>query len=1112
MRSLFGDKSTRDMKLIQPFVNKVKEVYPQIKELSNDDLRAKTKEIQQFVQDAGKQQREEIAKLREQIEATPIDEREEIFNKIDKIEKEALENYENALNEVMPVAFSIVKDTARRFTENEETIVTATDFDRELAADPNKDFVTIEGDKAYYHNHWTAGGNDLKWEMVHYDVQLFGGTVLHQGKIAEMATGEGKTLVATLPVFLNALTGNGVHVVTVNDYLAKRDSEWMGPLYEFNGLSVDCIDKHQPNSPERRKAYQADITFGTNNEFGFDYLRDNMAVSPADLVQRQHNYAIVDEVDSVLVDDARTPLIISGPVPKGDDQMFEEYQPLVQKLFEVQRKQATELLAEARTKIAQALNIKDDKERSTMLEEGFLALYRSHKALPKNKALIKFLSEEGIKSGMLKTEEYYMANNNREMPKAVEPLYFVTDEKLNSCDLTDKGGAWLAKEVSDDTLFVLPDITTELSALEKEKEEKKIDEQAYIDKKDEMMSNYGVQSERVHTLQQLLKAYTMFNKDDEYVVLDGEVKIVDEQTGRIMEGRRWSDGLHQAVEAKEHVKVEAATQTFATITLQNYFRMYHKLSGMTGTASTEAGEFWDIYKLDVVEIPTNRPIQRKDMEDRVYKTAREKYAAVIEEIEEMRNSGRPCLVGTTSVEISELLSKMLNMRKIPHQVLNAKQHLKEAQIVAEAGQSINGLGAVTIATNMAGRGTDIKLSKEVKEAGGLAIIGTERHESRRVDRQLRGRAGRQGDPGSSVFYVSLEDKLMRLFGSERIAKVMDKLGFEEGERIESSMISNSIERAQKKVEENNFGIRKRLLEYDDVMNKQRTVIYEKRRHALMGERIGMDISNIIWDRCLNIIESNDYEGCVEEFLKVLAMECPFTEAELASANKEELAERSFQAAIQNFERKTERIQTVAWPIIKEVYENQGAMYERIMVPITDGKRVYNIPCDLKEAYDSEAKSVVKQFEKVILLHLIDDDWKENLRQLDDLRHSVQNASYEQKDPLLIFKLESVKLWDNMINDMNNRTASVLMRGQIPEMQPAEEIREAAPEQHVQRYEETKDDLIDQNQQAAAHHDTRETAQQPQRTPYMAEKMPRPNDPCPCGSGKKFKNCHGRNMR
>lgn len=1112
LKSLFGDKSTRDMKQIQPFVEKVKATYPEIQALSNDELRSKTKEIQKFVQDAGKEELDKIAKLRETIEETPIDEREEIFDKIDKLDKVALDKYEEALNEVMPVAFSIIKDTARRFAENEETIVTATDFDRELAADPHKDFITIDGDKAIYHNHWTAGGNDLKWEMIHYDVQLFGGVVLHQGKIAEMATGEGKTLVATLPVFLNALTGNGVHVVTVNDYLAKRDSEWMGPLYEFNGLSVDCIDKHQPNSEERRKAYQADITFGTNNEFGFDYLRDNMAVSPADLVQRQHNYAIVDEVDSVLIDDARTPLIISGPVPKGDDQMFEEYQPLVEKLFEVQRKQATELLSEARHKIIEAANIKDDKARQAKLEEGFLALYRSHKALPKNKALIKFLSEEGIKSGMLKTEEFYMANNNREMPKAVEPLYFVTDEKLNSSDLTDKGAAWLAKQVNDDKLFVLPDITTELSLLEKEKNDKKIDEQEYIDKKDTMMANYGVQSERVHTLQQLLKAYTMFNKDDEYVVLNGEVKIVDEQTGRIMEGRRWSDGLHQAVEAKEHVKVEAATQTFATITLQNYFRMYHKLAGMTGTASTEAGEFWDIYKLDVVEIPTNKPIQRHDMEDRVYKTAREKYSAVIEEIESMRNSGRPCLVGTTSVEISELLSKMLNMRKIPHQVLNAKQHLKEAQIVAEAGRSVNGLGAVTIATNMAGRGTDIKLSQEVKEAGGLAIIGTERHESRRVDRQLRGRAGRQGDPGSSVFYVSLEDKLMRLFGSERIAKVMDRLGFEEGERIESSMISSSIERAQKKVEENNFGIRKRLLEYDDVMNKQRTVIYEKRRHALMGERIGMDISNVIWDRCVNIVENNDYEGCKEDFLKVLAMECPFSEEEFNSVAHTELSERSFQMAIETFERKTERIQTVAWPIIKDVYENQGAMYERIMVPITDGKRVYNIPCDLKEAYETEAKSVVKQFEKVILLHLIDDDWKENLRQLDELRHSVQNASYEQKDPLLIFKLESVKLWDNMINDLNNRTSSVLMRGQIPEMQQEQQVQEAAPEQRSQRYNEQKEELIDENQQAAAHHDTRENADQPNRTPYRAEKKPRPNDPCPCGSGKKFKNCHGRNLR
>lgn len=1111
LKALFGDKSSRDLKLIQPFVDKVKAAYPEIQALSNDELRAKTKEIQQYVQNAGKEQREKITELRATIEETPLEERETIFAQIDKIEKEALDNYETALNEVMPVAFSIVKDTARRFAENEETVVTATDFDRDLAADPTKDFVSIEGDKAYYHNHWTAGGNDLKWEMIHYDVQLFGGTVLHQGKIAEMATGEGKTLVSTLPVFLNALTGNGVHVVTVNDYLAKRDSEWMGPLYEFHGLSVDCIDKTQPNSEERRRAYQADITFGTNNEFGFDYLRDNMATSPADLVQRQHNYAIVDEVDSVLIDDARTPLIISGPVPKGDDQMFEEYQPLVQNLYEVQRKQATELLSEARQKISEGLKMGSSKEASAVLEEGFLALYRSYKALPKNKALIKFLSEEGIKAGMLKTEEYYMANNNREMPKAVEPLYFVTEEKMNSCDLTDRGTAWLAEQVNDAKLFILPDITTELSALEKQKDDKVLTEQEYIDKKDEMMNHYGVQSERVHTLQQLLKAYTMFNKDDEYVVLNGEVKIVDEQTGRIMEGRRWSDGLHQAVEAKEHVKIEAATQTFATITLQNYFRMYHKLAGMTGTASTESGEFWDIYKLDVVEIPTNRPIARHDLEDRVYKTAREKYAAVIEEIEAMRNAGRPTLVGTTSVEISELLSKMLNMRKIPHQVLNAKQHLKEAQIVAEAGRSTDGLGAVTIATNMAGRGTDIKLTQEVKDAGGLAIIGTERHESRRVDRQLRGRAGRQGDPGSSVFYVSLEDKLMRLFGSERIAKVMDRLGFEEGERIESSMISNSIERAQKKVEENNFGIRKRLLEYDDVMNKQRTVIYEKRRHALMGERIGMDISNTIWDRCVSIIDTNNYEGCVEDFLKVMAMECPFTEEDFDTVRREELYEKAFQKAMKNFERKTERIQTVAWPIIKEVYENQGSIYQRIMVPITDGKRVYNIPCDLKEAYETEAKSVVKQFEKSVLLSIIDDDWKENLRQLDELRHSVQNASYEQKDPLLIFKLESVKLWDNMINDLNNRAASVLMRGQIPEMQAEAPIEEAAPEAPTPKYVEQKEEIFDKDQARAAAQDTRETASSANHTPYVAEKTPRPNDPCPCGSGKKFKNCHGRNL-
>ena len=1102
LKSLFGDKSSRDMKLIQPLVEKVKAEYPKIKALTNDELRAKTKELQHYVQSSADEQKKQIEELKAKIEETPIDEREEIFNQIDKLEKEVLDIYEKALDEVMPTAFNIIKDTARRFAENEETIVTATGFDRELAAQPTNDFITIDGDKAIYHNEWTAGGNKIQWNMIHYDVQLFGGIALHQGKIAEMATGEGKTLVATLPVFLNALTGNGVHMVTVNDYLAKRDSEWMGPLYMFNGLSVDCIDKHQPNSEARRKAYQADITFGTNNEFGFDYLRDNMALNPSDLVQRKHNYAIVDEVDSVLIDDARTPLIISGPIPKGDDQMFEEYQPLVERLYEVQRKQATELLAEAKQKIT-AGQEKNDKQ---MLEEGFLALYRSYKALPKNKPLIKYLSEDGIKAGMLATEEIYMANNNREMPKAIEPLYFVVDEKLNSADLTDKGTGWLASQTGREDLFVLPDITSELSELESQTG---LSDQERIDKKDELMTHYGVQSERVHTLQQLLKAYTMFNKDDEYVVMDGEVKIVDEQTGRIMEGRRWSDGLHQAIEAKEHVKVEAATQTFATITLQNYFRMYHKLSGMTGTASTEAGEFWDIYKLDVVEIPTNRPIARHDMDDRVYKTAREKYAAVIDEIETMRNAGRPVLVGTTSVEISELLSKMLKMRRIPHNVLNAKLHQREAQIVAEAGRSENGLGAVTIATNMAGRGTDIKLTDEVKAAGGLAIIGTERHESRRVDRQLRGRAGRQGDPGSSVFYVSLEDKLMRLFASERIAKVMDRLGFEDGERIESPMISKSIERAQKKVEENNFGIRKHLLEYDDVMNKQRTVIYEKRRHALMGERIGMDITNVIWDRVVNIIERNDYDGAREEFMKVLAMEMPFTQDEFDNGVKSELEERAFQDAIASFKRHTDRIQADAYPVIKKVQEEQGAMYERILVPITDGRNVYQIPADLQLAYKSEAASVVKEFEKTIMLRIIDDNWKENLRQLDELRHSVQNASYEQKDPLLIFKLESVKLWDNMIDDMNNRIASVLMRCQIPVVQ---EVQEAAPEQRAQRYNERKDDIDAQaTQRAVANHDTREGADRVNHTPYIADRLPRPNDPCPCGSGKKFKNCHGKNL-
>ena len=1227
LSSIFGNKSTRDMKEIKPWVEKIKAAYPEVEKLDNDALRAKTEELKKYIHESATAERAKVEELKASIETLELEDREEVFAQIDKTEKEILEKYEKALDEVLPVAFSIVKATAKRFTENEEIVVTATDFDRQLAA--TKDFVRIEGDKAIYQNHWIAGGNDTVWNMVHYDVQLFGGVVLHKGKIAEMATGEGKTLVATLPVFLNALTGNGVHVVTVNDYLAKRDSEWMGPLYMFHGLSVDCIDRHQPNSDARRQAYLADITFGTNNEFGFDYLRDNMAISPKDLVQRQHNYAIVDEVDSVLIDDARTPLIISGPVPKGDDQLFEQLRPLVERLVEAQKVLATKYLSEAKKLIAS----NDKKE----VEEGFLALYRSHKALPKNKALIKFLSEQGIKAGMLKTEEIYMEQNNKRMHEVTDPLYFVIDEKLNSVDLTDKGVDLITGNSEDPTLFVLPDIAGQLSELENQhltneqllekKDElltnyaikservhtinqllkaytmfEKDDEYVVIDgqvkivdeqtgrimegrrysdglhqaieakervkveaatqtfatitlqnyfrmyhklsgmtgtaeteagelwdiykldvvviptnrpiaRKDELLTNYAIKSERVHTINQLLKAYTMFEKDDEYVVIDGQVKIVDEQTGRIMEGRRYSDGLHQAIEAKERVKVEAATQTFATITLQNYFRMYHKLSGMTGTAETEAGELWDIYKLDVVVIPTNRPIARKDMNDRVYKTKREKYKAVIEEIEKLVQAGRPVLVGTTSVEISEMLSKMLTMRKIEHKVLNAKLHQKEADIVATAGLS----GTVTIATNMAGRGTDIKLSPEVKAAGGLAIIGTERHESRRVDRQLRGRAGRQGDPGSSVFFVSLEDDLMRLFSSDRIASVMDKLGFQEGEMIEHKMISNSIERAQKKVEENNFGIRKRLLEYDDVMNKQRTVVYTKRRHALMGERIGMDIVNMIWDRCANAIENNDYEGCQMELLQTLAMETPFTEEEFRNEKKEKLAEKTFNIAMDNFKRKTERLAQIANPVIKQVYENQGHMYENILIPITDGKRMYNISCNLKAAYESESKEVVKSFEKSILLHVIDEAWKENLRELDELKHSVQNASYEQKDPLLIYKLESVTLFDAMVNKINNQTISILMRGQIPVQEAPDEqaarrveVRQAAPEQRqdMSKYRENKQDLSDPNQQAAASQDTRE---QQKREPIRAEKTVGRNDPCPCGSGKKYKNCHGKNL-
>ena len=1061
--SIFGSKFSRDMKEIQPWVEKCKIAQESMKGLSNDELRERTIRLKAQIQDSVAEQQQQIQTLKDKIEETPIEDREVIFNKIDKLEKEILERLDKALDAALPEAFGIMKDTARRFAENETIEVTATEYDKELALATDFVEISADGKKAIYHNHWKAGGNDTVWNMVHYDVQLFGGVVLTQGKIAEMATGEGKTLVATCPVFLRALAGRGVHVVTVNDYLAKRDSEWIGPLYQFHGLRVDCIDKHRPNSERRREAYNADITFGTNNEFGFDYLRDNMAMQPKDLVQRQHYYAIVDEVDSVLIDDARTPLIISGPVPKGEDQMYEQYQPLVEQLVSVQRTFATQLLAEAKRLIA--------SESEEDQKQGYLLLFRSYKALPKNNALIKFLSEPGIKAGMLKTEEYYMENNNKRMPEATKPLYFVVDEKLKSCDLTDKGTAWLSEKVKNANLFVLPDITAQLSALDATN----MPEAERVEKKDQLMAEYSVISDRVHTLQQLLKAYSMFNRDEDYVVMDGQVKIVDEQTGRIMEGRRWSDGLHQAVEAKEHVRVEAATQTFATITLQNYFRMYHKLAGMTGTAITEAGEFWNIYKLDVVEIPTNKPIARNDMNDRVYRTQREKYNAVIDEIELMRTSGRPCLVGTTSVDISELLSRLLKVRKISdHQVLNAKLHQKEADIVARAGQSSPGkvyvctdgrafcdkataqmwqkrieaaggqqgevreeerlLGAVTIATNMAGRGTDIKLSEAVREAGGLAIIGTERHESRRVDRQLRGRAGRQGDVGSSVFFLSLEDKLMRLFASERIASVMDKLGFKEGEMLESKMISNSVERAQKKVEENNFGMRKHLLEYDDVMNQQRTIIYEKRRHALMGERIGMDISNMIWDRCVEFIEKYDYEDCKERFIEVFAMECPFTDKEHHDARRgntriADLEERTFQTAMETFHRRINAIASTAYPVIKDLAENP--QYDKISIPISDGKYVYNMNLPIRESADSQCKNIVKEFEKMTLLRNIDDAWKENLRLLDELKHSVRNVGYEQKDPLVVYKIESVKLFDKMVNTINDQVVATLMRARIP---------------------------------------------------------------------------------
>ncbi|GHT78555.1 protein translocase subunit SecA [Bacteroidia bacterium] len=1091
---LFGNKSQRDLKEINPYVQKILAVYPEIEKLSNDELRARSSQLMDYVQEKVAEQKAKIDELKATIENLELEDREKVWNEVDKIEKEILEQHEKTLEEILPEVFSIVKDTARRFTENEQTIVTATDFDRQLAV--THDFVSIEGDKAVYLNHWKAGGTEIAWDMIHYNVQLFGGVVLNKGKVAEMATGEGKTLVATLPVFLNAMTHNGVHVVTVNDYLSKRDSEWMGPLYMFHGLSVDCIDKHRPNSEERRKAYEADITFGTNNEFGFDYLRDNMAISPVDLVQRKHNYAIVDEVDSVLIDDARTPLIISGPVPKGEDQLYEEYCARVENLVNIQKKLTNNLLAEARKLLA----TEDAKQQ----EEGLKLLFRSYKGMPKNKALIKFLSEPGMRAALLKTEEFYMQQQNREMHIITDDLYFVIDEQNHSIELTDKGIDVLTGNSDDPEFFVLPDIGIKIAEIEHEA----ISDAEKQAKKDELMQNYAVKSERVHTVNQLLKAYCLFEKDDEYVVLDNKVKIVDEQTGRIMEGRRYSDGLHQAIEAKERVTVEAATQTFATITLQNYFRMYHKLAGMTGTAETEAGELWDIYKLDVVVIPTNRSIARNDVNDKIFRTAREKYNAVIDEITTLRDAGRPVLVGTTSVEISELLSRMLNMRKIPHQVLNAKLHQKEAEIVAQAGQT----GTVTIATNMAGRGTDIKLAPAVRDAGGLAIVGTERHDSRRVDRQLRGRAGRQGDPGSSVFFVSMEDDLMRLNGSDRIAGIL-KNQLAEGEVMEHGMLTKLVERAQKKVEENHFGVRKRLLEYDDVMNSQREVIYTRRRHALIGERIGLDVLNMIYDTSNAIAEefseSNDYEGLKAELYKTLAIETPVSEDEFRNLKQSALTDKIFDTAIDSFKRRMDKMTEVAQPNIKRAYKDFGTRFENIVVPITDGKKVYNISCNLKTAYESESKEVVKNFEKGILLHFIDDGWKEHLREMDELRQSVQNASYENKDPLLIYKLESFDLFKRMVDNMNRKAVSVLMRGQI-HVREQENIREAAPEKKTDysRYKTQKDELAE-NRRVQGEVAGRDTREQQRREPVRVEKTAGRNDPCPCGSGKKYKNCCGR---
>ena len=1109
LSKIFGNKSQRDLKAIMPIVDKIKAIEPTLESLSNDELRRRIDAVRADLNAATREDNTEISTLREQVETMPFEERQPIWEKIDKLEKNILDTLEDKLNEHLPEVFAVVRETASRFARNETIEVTATDLDRELAGQ-GRDFVTIDGDKAIWKNHWLAGGNEIKWDMIHYDVQLIGGIVLHQGKIAEMATGEGKTLVATLPVFLRSLSKRGVHVVTVNDYLSKRDSEWMGPLYMFHGSTVDCIDKHQPNTPERRAAYECDITFGTNNEFGFDYLRDNMAMTPSDLVQRKHYYAIVDEVDSVLIDDARTPLIISGPVPKGDDQYFDEYKANVQKVVEAQRRLVTRILTEAKAKIAS-----EDKEEK---KEGALLLFRAYKGLPKNSALIKFLSQEGMKNILLETEAHYLQDNGREMPTVTDPLYFVIDEKNRSVELTDKGIDELTGKTSDPHFFVLPDIASQLSEVETI-----ADTAERQQRKDELMQNYAVKAERVHTVSQLLKAYTLFEKDVEYVIDDNKIKIVDEQTGRIMEGRRYSDGLHQAIEAKEGVKVEAATQTFATITLQNYFRMYHKLAGMTGTAETEAGEFWDIYKLDVVTIPTNRPVARIDMNDLVYKTKKEKYAAVIEEIVKLRDAGRPVLVGTTSVEISELLKRMLDMRKIEAQVLNAKLHQKEAQVVAQAGQK----GIVTIATNMAGRGTDIKLTPEVKAAGGLAIIGTERHESRRVDRQLRGRSGRQGDPGSSIFFVSFEDQLMRLFATDSVMKWLDRFGLQEGEPIEHKMVTNAIEKAQKRVEENNFGIRKRLLEYDDVMNKQRTYIYNRRHHALLGERIGIDIANMLYDCIENIVmtyeQPQDYADFCLELFMVLSIESPISESEFRSLDREDRIERVHEVAMEAMNRRNERIREVALPVITQLVENSD--YKgKIIVPVSDGKRVFNLRVDLQEAFGTQCRSIVKEWQKALLLVSIDELWKEHLRELDQLRQSVQNASYEQKDPLVIYKVESFHLFENMLNQLNVKAMSALMRAQIPmrtpregdENQPEEqrrqpEVKQAAPEMphnNNMNYRTSRPGLPGEEAQRQA---ASAPQNAPQRTmPVTASPRIGRNDPCPCGSGKKYKNCHGRN--